>query len=115
MPIIYVCKACGHTLYTYELGQDYYGPRSYRQVAKKFYWRCPKCGHRLGFPEIEVRPRGTMATEGVVIPPLATFTGVNVPKDLLSRLKAYTEEKGVTISDVIQRALEEYLRARGWM
>ena len=111
MPVIYVCKNCGHVLYTYEFRQDYYGPRSYRQVARKYNWKCPKCGHQLGFPEIEVRPKGTMIARAT----LSHKTAINVPKVLASRLEAYTEEKRVSISEVVQKALKEYLKARGWI
>ena len=113
MPVVYVCKACSRALFTFEIGHDFYGPRSYRQVAEMFNWRCPYCGHRLGFPEVEVRPRGT-GTALVQIPQ-PTYTSANVPKGLANRLKAYTEEKGLTISDVVQEALKEYLKARGWL
>lgn len=116
MPVVYICRSCSNVLYVFEsVGQDFYGPRSYRQVAEMFNWRCPYCGHRLGFPEVEVRPRGTSTGTALVQIPQQTYTSANVPKGLASRLKAYTEERGLTVSDVVRMALEEYLKARGWL
>lgn len=115
--MIYVCKACGHLLYVFEsVGQDFIGPRAPSEVRLMYAGRCPKCGHVLGIPDLDdvtIRPRGISTGTALVQQP--TYTSANVSRDLANRLKAYTEEKGLTISEVVQKALEDYLKARGWL
>ena len=54
MPIVYVCKNCGYVLFRFEkVGQDFFGVRSYSDIAKMYNGKCPACGHEIQAPEPE--------------------------------------------------------------
>ena len=59
MPVVYVCRNCGHVLFKWEL-QDSYGLRTPSEVRAQFAGKCPRCGHKLESPDlkdIEIRPK----------------------------------------------------------
>lgn len=54
MPVIYKCKICGSTLYSFEkVGQDFYGLPTPSELATKLGGKCSKCGRNLGAPELD--------------------------------------------------------------
>ena len=60
MPVIYVCRNCGHVLFTFRRGQDSYGVRTPSEIRDQLGGKCPRCGHGLGIPDlkdIEIKPR----------------------------------------------------------
>ena len=60
MPIYYICSYCGHRLFVFQkVGQDFYGVRTPSEVKLMYAGKCPRCGHKLGTPDlqdIEIRP-----------------------------------------------------------
>lgn len=55
MPIVYRCKKCNEILYVIESNERLYsGFFSYREVARMYDYRCPKCGSQLG-QEVELK------------------------------------------------------------
>lgn len=53
MPIRYVCRKCGHILWSFErVGQDYFGVPAPEDIIR-VYGVCPKCKHDLSIPKFE--------------------------------------------------------------
>ncbi|AHC51568.1 hypothetical protein SUSAZ_06160 [Sulfolobus acidocaldarius SUSAZ] len=54
MPVKYVCRNCGYTLYNFDkVGQDFYGVRTPSEIRSIFGGKCPRCGKPLNAPAIE--------------------------------------------------------------
>ncbi|BES81263.1 hypothetical protein [Pyrodictium abyssi] len=54
MVVVYRCRECGYVLYVHwRMGQSSYGLPTPSEIASWFGGLCPRCGHRLGRPQLD--------------------------------------------------------------
>lgn len=70
MPVKYVCKKCGITLWLFKkVGQDYYGIPSPEEITR-IYGICPNCKKEIAIPQfndIVVQPLNSSLQELMVV------------------------------------------------